>query len=193
MSIPLLSLLKAPSPKYITDLIDQFFLARLEASSISNKAQIIKQLEINENKFYELQVSVYDLINDSLYYNLKSSEKIEKKLFPQKFHGKLRSLLSSHISTSLEKWHKLCKSKYLTLPKLISFDWRVDVKSASDLTSTLSAPVVLLEMKVQEPPEFVGLMPKIKTVNVELTKERLQTMLDGLVRINEQLVSVTNK
>ncbi|KAJ3430760.1 comm domain-containing protein [Anaeramoeba flamelloides] len=193
MSIPLLSLLKAPSPKYITDLIDQFFFARLEASSIPNKEQIIKELEINENKFYELQVSVYDLINDSLYHNLKTSEKIEKQLFPQKFHGKLRSLLSSHISTSLEKWHKLCKSKYLTLPKLISFDWRVDVKSASDLTSTLSAPVVLLEMKVQEPPEFVGLMPKIKTVNVELTKERLQTMLDGLVRINEQLVSVTNK
>ena len=47
--------------------------------------------------------------------------------------------------------------------------------------------------QVQECPAEVHKMPPISTVNVELSKETLDTMLDGLGKIRDQLSSVANK
>jgi len=45
--------------------------------------------------------------------------------------------------------------------------------------------------QVQETADQVGQMPATSCVNVELSKETLDTMLDGLGKIRDQLSSVT--
>lgn len=44
--------------------------------------------------------------------------------------------------------------------------------------------------QVQSSPDTVSDMPVIRTVNVEFSKETLDTMLDGLGKIRDQLSSV---
>ena len=36
----------------------------------------------------------------------------------------------------------------VSLPRLVEFDWRVDVKSASDTVPRMSVPTCLLQLKV---------------------------------------------
>jgi hypothetical protein len=100
-------------------------------------------------------------------------------------------------------------------------DWRVDVKTSSNLLSRMSVPTVLVGMKVflthslyaielrqmglfkifslfsrfyfrqvQDIPTQVGVVPDVKNVQFELSKEALQTMLDGLNKIRDQLGAI---
>ena len=50
-----------------------------------------------------------------------------------------------------------------------------------------------VSMQVQDTSTEVNQMPPVSTVNVELSKETLDTMLDGLGKIRDQLSSVANK
>jgi hypothetical protein len=54
----------------------------------------------------------------------------------------------------------------------------------------MAVPSVLVDLKVQDQPTSTGQMPSARHVEFELSKEALQTMLDGLGRIRDQLGSV---
>ena len=45
-------------------------------------------------------------------------------------------------------------------------------------------------MKIQEAEEYANQAPRIENLNLELTKQTLNTMLDGLTKIKDQLNSV---
>lgn len=51
----------------------------------------------------------------------------------------------------------------------------------------------LFSFQIQEDPSLCGDKPSISAVTVELSKETLDTMLDGLGRIRDQLSAVANK
>ena len=87
-----------------------------------------------------------------------------------------------HVSPS-------CKY-FSSSPVCLHADWRVDVKTSSNLLSRMSVPTVLVGMKVQDVPTRVDLVPDVKDVQFELSKEALQTMLDGLNKIRDQLSAV---
>ena len=55
----------------------------------------------------------------------------------------------------------------------------------------MSAPAILMELKVQDPPARRDVMPAVRHVTFELSKETTDTMLDGLRRIRDQLQGVT--
>uniref|UniRef100_UPI000E20C8A0 COMM domain-containing protein 9 n=1 Tax=Homo sapiens TaxID=9606 RepID=UPI000E20C8A0 len=81
----------------------------------------------------------------------------------------------------------------ISLPRLVDLDWRVDIKTSSDSISRMAVPTCLLQMKIQEDPSLCGDKPSISAVTVELSKETLDTMLDGLGRIRDQLSAVASK
>ena len=72
-------------------------------------------------------------------------------------------------------------------PRLLDMEWRVDMKTASQAVSRMSVPTVVLGLTVEEQPEEADVMPKAKTVNFELSREELSTMLAGMKKIAEQL------
>ncbi|KAH3763204.1 hypothetical protein Pelo_4982 [Pelomyxa schiedti] len=76
-----------------------------------------------------------------------------------------------------------------SLPKLRKFDWRIDVRSASDTMARMSVPCVLVQMEVETPKTHVTPANATaaaaeqpdhnRVVTFELTKESLNAMLEG--------------
>eukprot|EP00069_Balaena_mysticetus_P019416 bmy_12115T0 len=81
----------------------------------------------------------------------------------------------------------------VSLPRLVDLDWRVDIRTSSDSISRMAVPTCLLQMKIQEDASLCGEQPSMSAVTVELSKETLDTMLDGLGRIRDQLSAVASK
>lgn len=112
-------------------------------------------------------------------------------LFPENFHKNLRELISKIIAENMPLWRTNAINQQVSLPKLIDFDWRVDVKTSSNVISRMSMPTCIIQLQVQENAVEQNSMPSVRRLNVELTKEKLDTMLDGLGKIRDQLSSVS--
>lgn len=88
-----------------------------------------------------------------------------------------------------------------SLPRLQGFDWRVDVRSASDSVARMAVPSVIVQMEVQKQrmgkPSVVGNGEEEengnRVVTFELNRETLETMLDGLIFVRDQLASIAAK
>eukprot|EP01137_Pigoraptor_chileana_P006590 Opistho-2@3280 len=105
-------------------------------------------------------------------------------------HKNLIRLITTVVVEHLPVWRAASLANQISLPKLEDFDWRIDIKTASDSLSRMSQPTVLVQMKVREVPTRTDGVPAVKAVNFELNKETLDTMLDGLGKIRDQLSSV---
>jgi len=80
-----------------------------------------------------------------------------------------------------------------SLPKLIDANWRIDIKSASEQMRKMPpVPCVLLQVEVEAQPTRRDCFPPNEKVSMELSKEALGTMLDGMRKIRDQLSSVTS-
>ena len=122
-------------------------------------------------------------------YENYSAEEI-KRLFSSSFHQALSQLVTDIVSHHLPEWRNQAKRNQVSLPKLEEFDWRVDIKSASDLIGQMSIPSVLVAMKVNDP---LNEKKPTQIVDFELSKESLTAMLEGLGKIRDQLNSVSNR
>nr|XP_022315316.1 COMM domain-containing protein 9-like isoform X1 [Crassostrea virginica] len=114
-------------------------------------------------------------------------------IFPGDFHKNLRDLITKIALDNMNNWKNHSISTQVSLPRLVDFDWRVDTKMASESVSRMSVPTCILQMKVQENQSEVSTTPEVHNVNVELSKETLDTMLDGLSKIRDQLSSVARR
>ena len=76
------------------------------------------------------------------------------------------------------------------MPKLESFDWRVDIKSSADAIARMAQPSAIVDMKVREAATSSEQLAGVRSVRFELNRETLDTMLDGLTKIRDQMASV---
>lgn len=119
-------------------------------------------------------------------------------LFPKGFHKDLQTLILQIIEANLPKWRQYCIQNQCSLPRLQSMDWRIDVKRASETISSISVPSVIVELKILDEDSVSSSTssnvnnnePQIKIVNFELNKQTLDTMVDGLTKIKQQLASL---
>lgn len=89
-----------------------------------------------------------------------------------------------------------------SLPRLQGFDWRIDVRSASDSVARMAVPSVIVQMDVQKQrmgkqnvgdEKEGGENGNSRVVTFELNRETLETMLDGLIFVRDQLASIASK
>ncbi|KAH9504973.1 COMM domain-containing protein 9, partial [Bulinus truncatus] len=113
--------------------------------------------------------------------------------FPNGFHKNLRDLITKIIIDNMPRWKASAIANQVSLPKLLDFDWRVDLKTSSDSVARMSVPTCILNLEIQEQPGSIHQTAGTENVNVELSKETLDTMLDGLGKIRDQLASVANR
>jgi len=91
----------------------------------------------------------------------------------------------------LPAWRReTIQSHTISLPKLVDVDWRIDVKTASE-RARMSAPTVLVQLHVDQPPARVEEETQATRVTFELDRATLETMLEGLGRIRDQLNTVS--
>ncbi|CAG5133340.1 unnamed protein product [Candidula unifasciata] len=114
-------------------------------------------------------------------------------LFPNGFHKNLRDLLTKIIIDNMSTWTSEAINTQVSLPKLLDLDWRVDVKTSSDSIARMSVPTCILNLQIQKSAAHVSKSAETENVNVELSKETLDAMLDGLGKIRDQLASVATR
>ncbi len=79
----------------------------------------------------QLLQSLSQLIHTFLFTGADSKDAVAA-LFPSDVHSGLRSLLSKLLLQNLPEWRESLLSAAVGPAKLVEFDWRVDVKSASN-------------------------------------------------------------
>lgn len=86
------------------------------------------------------------LIDEAIFESLGGADIVA--LFPEDFHKALKQLVASVIIKSLPKWKESVASSQISLPRLTSLDWRIDVKTSSDTFVRMAVPSVIVDMQV---------------------------------------------
>uniref|UniRef100_A0A8C0X6H4 COMM domain-containing protein n=1 Tax=Castor canadensis TaxID=51338 RepID=A0A8C0X6H4_CASCN len=148
----------------------------LNSGPHASSKDVVRQLSRELFQFSLDSKKLLDITCSSLSVTQEEAEQLlqalhrRSGLFPENFHQNLKNLLTKIILEHV-----------------------VDIKTSSDSISRMAVPTCLLQMKIQEDPSLCGDKPSISAVTVELSKETLDTMLDGLGRIRDQLSAVANK
>uniref|UniRef100_A0A8D1DVS8 COMM domain-containing protein n=1 Tax=Sus scrofa TaxID=9823 RepID=A0A8D1DVS8_PIG len=154
------------------DVVRQLCQESFSSSAVGSKKLLditCSTLSVTQEEAEQLLQALHRLTRVAVFHDLSSAEAI-LALFPENFHQNLKNLLTKIILEHV-----------------------VDIKTSSDSISRLAVPTCLLQMKIQEDPSLCGDKPSVSAVTVELSKETLDTMLDGLGRIRDQLSAVANK
>ena len=61
---------------------------------------------------------------------------------------RLKGLIAQIISRSLPTWREASISSRISLPRFQKIDWRLDLRSASESSSNLSVPTLLVDLEV---------------------------------------------
>ncbi|EDV29431.1 uncharacterized protein TRIADDRAFT_51748 [Trichoplax adhaerens] len=147
------------------------------------------ELKLESADTYKLLQELKNLILMLLYQDISDPKRIYS-LFPDDFHKNLRELLSKILAESMPKWKASAINRQVSLPRLEDFDWRVDLKVSSDTINRMAMPTCIMQLKIQQNQEETKLLPPQQCINLELSKETIDTMLDGLGKIRDQLSSV---
>ncbi|XP_072032992.1 COMM domain-containing protein 9-like [Amphiura filiformis] len=186
-------LLKASSKEFVVRICEQAFLYR---DLIHPPPEVIHkladELTVEDKEAQQLLSSLSSLIRHVLFIGCSDAAAVHK-VFPDSFHKDLRTLLSRTLGASLSTWRNRSINSQVSLPRLVDFDWRVDIKTSSDTLARMSMPTCVLQLKVQDNATSTENVPAVNCMNVELGKETLETMLDGLGKIRDQLNSVAKK
>ncbi|XP_053305579.1 COMM domain-containing protein 9 [Spea bombifrons] len=182
-------LLKAPSKDVVGKLCrDSFPRPAVASEKLIENASA--DLSVTPEEASKLIGALHALTRHVVYNGLTSAEDV-LSVFPENFHQNLKNLLTKLILENLPAWRTETQNSSISLPRLVDLDWRVDIKTSSDSLSRMAVPTCLLQMKIQEDPDLSD--PATSTLTMELSKETLDTMLDGLGRIRDQLSAVANK
>ncbi|XP_049635874.1 COMM domain-containing protein 9 [Suncus etruscus] len=185
------TLLKASSKDVVRQLCrDSFSSSALDSQMLLESTS--SSLSVTQAEAEQLLQALHRLTRLVTFRNLSSAEAI-LALFPEDFHQSLKNLLTKIILEHVSSWRTEAQANQISLPRLVDLDWRVDIKTASDSISRMAVPTCLLQLKIQEDPCLCRDEPSVSAVTVELSKETLDTMLDGLGRIRDQLSAVANK
>ncbi|KAF7656764.1 hypothetical protein LDENG_00036480, partial [Lucifuga dentata] len=139
----------------------------------------------------QLVQSLHILSRHVLFHNLSSPEQI-LALFPDSFHSSLKNLITKILLEHSPTWRTEALSNQISLPQLKELDWKVDMVTASDSVSRMAVPTCLVQLKMEDSCTSTG-SESVSTVTVELSRESLDTILDGLGRIRDQLSVVAGK
>ncbi|XP_039988758.1 COMM domain-containing protein 9 isoform X1 [Xiphias gladius] len=180
-------LLKAPSKDAVRDVCLQSHGAPSRRLAETTAAT----LGIPAAQAAQLVQSLHVLSHHVLFYNLSSPEQI-LALFPESFHPSLKNLITKILLENSPTWRTEAVGDQISLPQLKELDWRVDMVTGSDSVSRMSVPTCLVQLKIEDPCPSAG-GESDSTVTVELSRESLDTILDGLGRIREQLSAVAGK
>lgn len=186
-------LLQAPGKETVIEICNDLMLPSDHQTSGSMQVQsIAKAMNIEKEQSQKLHTALGRLLKKALFVDTQDPE-ILLALFPANFHNNLKELLVKIILDNQARWRKEAISNQVSMPRLADFDWRVDLKAASGTISRLSVPTCLVQFKVQNIPQKVGVVPELDLINMELSKETLDTMLNGLYKIQDQLALIAKQ
>jgi len=186
-------LLKASSRDVVGRLCDAAFLHRhvitLPDDVISTASQ---DLSSDQEQAKKCMTSLCGLVVQVVFQGSTEATSLIG-LFPTDFHKNLRDLLVKILTEKIPNWKSQANCSLSSLPRLVDFDWNIDVKAASAGVARTSVPTCHLKLQVEDRAQSTEETKAPQVFNVELPKETLDTVLDGLGRIRDQLSAVAVK
>lgn len=181
------TLLKAPSKQVVQRVVMRVFVHRNDPAHRSHVVATIQEtMGLTDIECSHLEIGLREIICRVLYKN-------NLECLDGVFSGmdeRLVTLIKQILETNLPHWRTASINQRVSLPKLVDVDWRVDIQTASEFVNRMAVPSVLVGLQVQDQPTHRDIVPDVKHVVFEMNKETLQTMLDGLNRIRDQLSSI---
>ena len=108
--------------------------------------QIPSTLGITNEKAVVLILSLHALLKE---YIAHEEETIAER-FPDDFDKKLKKLLFKMMREISEQAKSYIQGSFTTLPKLVDFDWRLDVKISSKQSERLKQPTLYVKMDLED-------------------------------------------
>ncbi|XP_029952765.1 COMM domain-containing protein 9 [Salarias fasciatus] len=180
-------LLKAPSKEAVRDICVQSHRGTSRRLTESTAAS----LGVPAAQAAQLLLSLHTLSHHVLFHNLSSPDQI-LAVFPESFHPSLKKMITKILLENSPAWRTEALSSQVSLPQLQDLDWRVDMVTSSDCVGRMAVPTCLVQLKMEDPCPSAG-QEAVSTVTVELSRGSLDTILDGLGRIRDQLSVVAGK
>lgn len=181
---PLEALLAAPKKSAIDEFLCSCAAEIRNPPSWERITEISATFGVTAIEAAGLQRAGAVLVGDAVYANGSAEE--TAALFPDSFHADLRSLLVKVVQHRLPEWcaTSLAAGGVSSMPQLQSASWlayRVPVDEADGPTR----PALNLNLKIGKSPSGAP----GRTVNVEMSKEQVDSMLEGLNKVKEQLAA----
>mmetsp|Transcript_3114 Transcript_3114/g.7487 ORF Transcript_3114/g.7487 Transcript_3114/m.7487 type:complete len:196 (+) Transcript_3114:294-881(+) len=183
-------LMKSPSQDFVVELFQTAFTCGKNPVPLAVQGKCAEMMELPVPDVGELLGQISELIQSVLFESISTKEGL-LGLIPDGTPEKLKKLVVTVVSQNLQAWREQSAGNELSLPALKDFDWRIDIKTASDKVSRMSAPTALIQMKVEEVPTRADELAPQRVIDFEVSKDTLGVMLDGMGKILEQLNSVT--
>ena len=128
------------------------------------------------------------MIGEALYESRTPQEVVA--MLPNDLHDKLKVLIAKIINYHLPEWRESAIQTQPSLPKLREMDWRVDLTTASDQMMRMNVPSVVVQLKVEGARTHVDQPDNTQNITFELNRESLETILEGLGQIRDQLSTI---
>jgi hypothetical protein len=160
-------------------------------SGLECKAAIGKILELDETTAAQVYTDLDKCVDASLTPEGGAGVDGLDELFAQSvdaaIDAKVQAAIKLIISEKREVWDEAASLNRVSLPRYVDMDWAVHIKQMSSEVASIGTPVAMVELQIRDQPTIVGQVPRVGKVDLELSREKLDTMLDGFYRIRDQL------
>ena len=107
-------------------------------------------LELNLVQTEELLVAVALLIEDAIFENRTATDVVAA--LPADLNKSLKQLIAAIVTKNMPKWRETVAASQISLPRLVDSDWRIDVKTASEVIARMDQPAVIVDLRVRRLP-----------------------------------------
>jgi len=212
------ALLKAQSKQMVDKLINLTFITRHTSRSKEMCVEtMMTLLELDERQeAIELHSALLECIRVTLLSGqVESLAELlngERGVATGALNAKLKPLIGQIVTQRLDGWREAAAEGRVQLPRLVGVDWAVHLQQASsEVASMQGRPSVRVALAVEDQPTHVepptatnahssnahssnahscSTMPAVHTVEFTLQRETLETVIDGLGKIRDQLSSM---
>ena len=104
-------------------------------------------LELTLVQTEELLLAVALLIEDAIFENRAPGEIVAA--LPAELNKNLKQLIAAIITKNMPKWRETVAASQISLPRLVDTDWRIDLKTASEVIARMAQPAVIVDLRVR--------------------------------------------
>lgn len=181
-------LMNAGSKVVVQRCFGKVFFYRAELGQL-DPSFMMEELRVQEGDARRLARAILDVVRAVLWDD--DVDAVDALLAERKasLDDRLLGLIKQVLGQQLGHWRDASVAGRPALPRLLDLNWRADATAATDVASAINVPSIIVNLKIQDQPRRRDEMPEEKNVTFELRRDALQTMLDGLGRIRDQLSS----
>lgn len=141
-------LLKASDKKVVEKLFDTVFRNRFDDLSQINTS-FLDALELTPDETAELLQETRSVIKTALMNSPSSLDDIAGRLPSYMSSKPLIKMVTKILKGRMAVWREVASRSKLSLPRLVEFDWRVDLKTSSAQQLSMSKPTAIVNLLVR--------------------------------------------